>query len=53
MSSFALLAAEFPAVHEAAVEAERQVAISPTAVAFFAGIVRSKIAPISWALRMR
>src|SRR5437899_13096690 len=37
MSSFAFLAAEFPAVHEAAVEAERQAAVSPTAAAFFAG----------------
>ena len=31
MSNFAFLAAEFPAVHEAAVEAERQAAVSPTA----------------------
>jgi hypothetical protein len=37
MSNFAFLAAEFPAVHEAAVEAERQAAVSPTAAAFFAG----------------
>ena len=37
MSHFAFLAAEFPAVHEAAVEAERQAAVSPTASAFFAG----------------
>jgi type I restriction enzyme R subunit len=37
MSNFAFLAAEFPAVHEAAVEAERQASVSPTAAAFFAG----------------
>src|SRR6185312_10309641 len=37
MSNFAFLAAEFPAVHEAAVEAERQAGVSPTAAAFFAG----------------
>src|SRR5271154_1645500 len=37
MSNFTFLAAEFPAVHEAAVEAERQVALSPTAASFFAG----------------
>src|ERR1700723_3254959 len=37
MSNFAFLALEFPAVHEAAVEAERQAAVSPTAAAFFAG----------------
>ena len=37
MSNFTFLAAEFPAVHEAAVEAERQAAVSPTAAAFFAG----------------
>lgn len=37
MSNFAFLAAEFPTVHEAAVEAERQAAVSPTASAFFAG----------------
>jgi type I restriction enzyme R subunit len=34
MSNFPFLAAEFPAVHEAAVEAERQAAVSPTAAAF-------------------
>ena len=34
MSNFAFLAAEFPAVHEAAVEAERQAGVSPTAAAF-------------------
>jgi type I restriction enzyme R subunit len=37
MSNFAFFAAGFPAVHEAAVEAERQAAVSPTAAAFFAG----------------
>ncbi|HLG88172.1 MAG TPA: hypothetical protein VKZ79_13355 [Alphaproteobacteria bacterium] len=31
MSNFAFLAAEFPAVHGAAVEAERQAGVSPTA----------------------
>ena len=39
MSNFAFLAAEFPAVHEAAVEAERQAGVSSTAAAFFAGKV--------------
>jgi sugar/nucleoside kinase (ribokinase family) len=34
MSNFAFLAAEFPAVHEAAVETERQAGVSPTAAAF-------------------
>ncbi|MFY9758549.1 hypothetical protein [Bradyrhizobium sp.] len=37
MSNLAFLTAEFPAVHETAVEAERQAAVSPTAAAFFAG----------------
>ena len=37
MSNFAFLAVEFPAVHEAAMEAERQAAVSPTASALFAG----------------
>ncbi|WP_245501534.1 DEAD/DEAH box helicase family protein [Mesorhizobium sp. M2A.F.Ca.ET.067.02.1.1] len=36
-SNFTFLAAEFPTVHEAAVEAERQAGVSPTAAAFFAG----------------
>jgi type I restriction enzyme R subunit len=40
MSNFAFLAAEFPFLHEAAVEAERQAAVSPTAAAFFAGKIR-------------
>jgi type I restriction enzyme, R subunit len=30
MANFAFLAAEFPDVHEAAVEAERQAAVSPS-----------------------
>jgi hypothetical protein len=34
MSNFAFLAAEFPAVHEAVVEAERQTGVLPTAAAF-------------------
>jgi type I restriction enzyme R subunit len=37
MSDFAFLADEFPAVHEAAEEAERQAGVSPTAAAFVAG----------------
>ena len=37
MSNFAFLAAEFPAVHEAALAAERHAAGDPTAAAFFAG----------------
>jgi|GEM_PF-3866135 len=37
MSNFTFLAAEFPAVHEAAVEAERQAAAAPGATVFFAG----------------
>ena len=49
MSNFAFLAAEFPAVHEAAVEAERQVAVSPTAAAFFAG--KTVEVAVKWAFR--
>src|SRR6478609_5038585 len=49
MSNFAFLAAEFPAVHEAAVEAERQVAVSPTAAAFFAG--KTVEIAVKWAFR--
>jgi type I restriction enzyme R subunit len=49
MSNFAFLAAEFPAVHEAAVEAERQAAISPTAAAFFAG--KAVEVAVKWAFR--
>jgi type I restriction enzyme, R subunit len=49
MSNFAFLAAEFPAVHEAAIEAERQVAVSPTAAAFFAG--KAVEVAVKWAFR--
>ena len=49
MSNFAFLAAEFPAVHEAAVEAERQAAVSPTAAAFFAG--KAVEVAVKWAFR--
>ncbi len=49
MSNFAFLAAEFPAVHEAAVEAERQAGVSPTAAAFFAG--KAVEVAVKWAFR--
>src|SRR3981189_1368287 len=49
MSNFAFLAAEFPAVHDAAVEAERQAAVSPTAAAFFAG--KAVEVAVKWAFR--
>jgi type I restriction enzyme R subunit len=49
MSNFAFLAAEFPAVHEAAVEAERQAGVSPTAAAFFAG--KAVEIAVKWAFR--
>jgi type I restriction enzyme R subunit len=49
MSNFAFLSPEFPAVHEAAVEAERQAAASPTAAAFFAG--KSVEVAVKWAFR--
>jgi type I restriction enzyme R subunit len=49
MSNFAFLAAEFPAVHDAAVEAERQAAVSPTAAAFFAG--KAVEVGVKWAFR--
>src|SRR3954453_5938895 len=49
MSNFAFLAAEFPAVHDAAVEAERQAAVSPTAAAFFAG--KAVEIAVKWAFR--
>jgi type I restriction enzyme R subunit len=49
MSNFAFLAAEFPAVHESAVEAERQAAVSPTAAAFFAG--KAVEIAVKWAFR--
>jgi type I restriction enzyme, R subunit len=49
MSNFAFLATEFPAVHEAAVEAERQAGVSPTAAAFFAG--KAVEVAVKWAFR--
>ena len=49
MSNFTFLAAEFPAVHEAALEAERQAAVSPTAAAFFAG--KTVEVAVKWAFR--
>ena len=49
MSNFAFLAADFPAVHEAAVEAERQASASPTAAAFFAG--KAVEVAVKWAFR--
>src|ERR1039458_5517653 len=49
MSNFAFLAAEFPTVHEAAVEAESQAGVSPTAAAFFAG--KAVEIAVKWAFR--
>lgn len=49
MSNFSFLAAEFPTVHESAVEAERQAAVSPTAAAFFAG--KTVELAVKWAFR--
>lgn len=49
MSNFTFLAAEFPSVHEAALEAERQAAVSPTAAAFFAG--KTVEVAVKWAFR--
>lgn len=49
MSNFTFLAAEFPAVHEAAVEAERQAGVSPTAAAFFAG--KTVEVAVKWSFR--
>lgn len=49
MSNFAFLAAEFPAVHDAALEAERQAGVSPTAAAFFAG--KAVEVAVKWAFR--
>jgi type I restriction enzyme R subunit len=49
MSNFAFLAAEFPTVHEAEVEAERQAAVSPTAAAFFAG--KTVEIAVKWAFK--
>jgi type I restriction enzyme R subunit len=49
MSNFAFLATEFPVVHEAAVEAESQAGVSPTAAAFFAG--KAVEVAVKWAFR--
>ncbi len=49
MSNFAFLAAEFPTVREAAEEAERSVAASPTGAAFFAG--KAVELAVKWAFR--
>ncbi|QDC02312.1 DEAD/DEAH box helicase family protein [Mesorhizobium sp. 8] len=49
MSNFAFLALEFPTVHEAATEAERQAGVSPTAAAFFAG--KAVELAVKWAFR--
>src|SRR3982074_3600293 len=49
MSNFSFLAAEFPAVHEAAVEAERQAGVTPTAAAFFAG--KAVEVAVKWVFR--
>ncbi|MBZ9842194.1 DEAD/DEAH box helicase family protein [Mesorhizobium sp. CA5] len=49
MSNFAFLAGEFPNIHEAAVEAERQAGVSPTAAAFFAG--KTVELAVKWAFR--
>ncbi|CAN7685884.1 DEAD/DEAH box helicase family protein [Mesorhizobium amorphae] len=49
MSNFTFLATEFPTVHEAAVEAERQAGVSPTAAAFFAG--KTVELAVKWAFR--
>lgn len=49
MSNFSFLAAEFPFVHEAAAEAEKQAAASPTAAAFFAG--KAVEVAVKWAFR--
>src|ERR1700753_1862788 len=49
MSNFAFLAAEFPLLHEAAVEAERQAAVSPTAAVCFAG--KTVEVAVKWAFK--
>lgn len=49
MSNFAFLFPEFPHVHEAATEAERQAAASPTATAFFSG--KAVEVAVKWAFR--
>jgi type I restriction enzyme R subunit len=49
MSNFAFLAVEFPAVHEAALAAERHANGDPTAAAFFAG--KAVEVAVKWAFR--
>jgi len=49
MSNFAFLAAKFSRRHEAAAEAERQAAVSPTAAAFFAG--KAVEVAVKWSFR--
>src|SRR4051812_19389878 len=49
MSNFDFLLPEFPAVHDAALEAERQASPSPTAAAFFAG--KAVEVAVKWAFR--
>ena len=49
MSNFAFLRTEFPFVHEAALEAERQAEASPVAAAFFAG--KAVEVAVKWAFR--
>lgn len=49
MSNFTFLAAEFATVPEAALEAESQAAVSPTAAAFFAG--KTVEIAVKWAFK--
>ena len=49
MSNFAFLAAEFPAVHESAVAAERHAGTDPRAAVFYAG--RTVEIAVKWAFR--
>ena len=49
MSNFAFLLPEFPTVHEAAAEAERQAGTSATAAVFFAG--KAVEVAVKWAFR--
>lgn len=49
MSNFAFLSAEFLAVYEAAIEAERQASGSPTGAAFFAG--KTVEVAVKWAFK--
>ncbi|MEO3387595.1 DEAD/DEAH box helicase family protein [Mesorhizobium sp. CAU 1741] len=49
MSNFVFLAAEFPAVHEAALAAEKHVVSDPRAAAFYAG--RTVEVAVKWAFR--